>query len=72
MNKRFKLATVNKALKAAGYAEQLVQGNGYWYFVDGDAAKWFSSSVAVYRLNELSIERWIDERNRLANDYRNR
>lgn len=59
-------ATVNRVLTALGYAERLVRGNGYWYFVDGDAHTWFSSSVGVYRITDLPLWRWIENRRDLA------
>ena len=67
----FNIRTVNKALKDAGYAEILVRGNGYFYFAEGDAHRWYSSSVAVFRLNAYTPAEWIERRNELANDWRN-
>lgn len=58
--------TVNNLLKALGHAERLVRGNGYWYFVDGDAMMWYSSSVPVCRITDLPLYRWAQERDHLA------
>ena len=63
---RLTLKKVNAALAAKGIPERLVQGNGYLYFVEGDAAGWYSSSVAVWRLNDLSLEQWLAEHKALA------
>ena len=62
----FNIRTVNNALRNAGYAEQLVRGRGYFYFVEGDAPKWYSSSVLVYRLDAFTPAQWIEQRNVLA------
>jgi hypothetical protein len=61
-------AQVNKALRAAGFQEELVRGNGYFYFVGGDAASWPSSSVLVYSITGLTVAQWIAERDLLAAD----
>ena len=53
------LRTVNKAIAHLGDIE-LVKGNGYFYFVGEDVNVW-AEGVYVYRLNELSLERWIEE-----------
>jgi hypothetical protein len=62
---------VNDALANAGKDERLVRGNGYWYFVEGNASGWFSSSVPVYRISDMTLRRWLDYRDMLANDSRN-
>jgi len=69
MTKRLTLKTVSKAVsEAVGFELELVQGNGYLYFAgtdntpsDLDPSGWYSSSVAVCRLNHLPLERWIQE-----------
>jgi hypothetical protein len=60
------IATVNKALKAAGYPERLRRGKGYFYFTEGDAMGWYTSSVYVYRLDTYTAEQWVEQRNQLA------
>ena len=52
---------VNAAIKAMGRDERLVAGRGYCYFVEGDAMSWYTSSVPVARISDLSVERWIEE-----------
>ncbi len=54
-------ATVNRLLKALGHSEKLVAGRGYLYFVDGDASSWYSSSVPVCYLRDLTVGRWVQE-----------
>jgi hypothetical protein len=63
--------TVNKALMVLGFEQRLVRGRGYWYFVDGGAEGWFSSSVPVYRIDGLSLVGWLNYRDALASDARN-
>jgi len=52
-------ATVNKAIKHLGDIE-LVKGSGYFYFVGGSVDV-NADGVYVYSLNELPLERWIEE-----------
>ena len=54
------VAAVNRELKALGEAPRLRRGAGYYYF-DGDACSWPSSSVYVYRADELSVAEWLAE-----------
>jgi hypothetical protein len=58
---RVTLKQVNAAIAARGGKEVLVKGEGYFYFADGDAYEWDSDGVYVYTLNELPLERWIEE-----------
>lgn len=53
---------VNKALKAAGIDAELLRGEGYFYF-SGKAMDVVQEQgvYGVYRLNELSVERWVAE-----------
>ena len=59
------LKQVNKALEALGTNDRLYKGNGYYYFSGGEADGWPSVSVMVYRLNQLSLNSWIQEYKRL-------
>lgn len=54
------VAAVNRALKERGEEPRLRRGNGYYYF-DGPAISWPSSSVYVYRADDLSLKRWLTE-----------
>lgn len=55
--------TVNAAVKAAGYAERLVRHDGpggrYYYWTDGDAARFYSASVYTSDVAALTVEQWI-------------
>lgn len=69
--KRVTAATVNAALKAAGKVERLRQGAGYCYFSEGDTSSWWTSSVPVCYVSDLSVERWLDELEKLRTSPRN-
>jgi len=62
-------ASVNKELKRLGHAERLVNGNGYFYFIDGNAWSWPVQSVYVFRADELTLVEWIEAYNGLKTDY---
>ena len=55
------VATVNAAIKAAGGAERLTHGRGYYYFRDGDATAWPSTSVYVSHVDALTVAEWLNE-----------
>lgn len=55
------LKTVNNMLKWMGLPERLVKGKGYYYFCEGEAPTWHSTTVCVNRLNALSFEQWMRE-----------
>jgi hypothetical protein len=50
---------VNDALRARGRDESLYPGHGYFFFGGGDAVDWFSSSVMVRRISDLTLEQWL-------------
>jgi hypothetical protein len=35
-------------------------GHGYWYFIDGDSHMWRQSGVYIYRMNDYTLEDWIE------------
>lgn len=59
------VAKVNRALAKVG-KERLRRGKGYYYFYDGDAAAWYTSSVYVNRVDVMTVKQWVNERARLA------
>jgi hypothetical protein len=61
-----RVAEVNRELKRRGRKERLVRGRGYYYFVDGEASRWYSSSVYIYRADDLSLRRWMKEFEQLS------
>jgi hypothetical protein len=63
------VARVNEALRKAGKAERLARGKGcYFYFRDGDAMSWTSSSVYTNDPDALTVEQWLAEYDRLSKD----
>ncbi len=55
------LRTINNSLAVRGVKERLIKGNGYFYFSEGDASRWHSTSVYVNRLKALTLEQWLNE-----------
>jgi hypothetical protein len=55
-----RVAEVNRELRLRGISEKLTAGKGYYYFRDGDAADWYSSSVPVYRASQVSVQFFLD------------
>ena len=60
MNQTNRVSEVNRELKAQGITIRLRAGRGYYYF-DGDALRWPSSSVYVYSASDLSVAQWLNE-----------
>lgn len=59
---RATLLKVNAAIKAAGGNDELIRGDGYFYFAGGDAAQWPSSSVTVSHIGAFTVAEWMEER----------
>lgn len=56
------LRTVNKALNAKYPGLELVKGEGYFYFAGAGTEVCCETGVyGVYRLNDFSLDRWIEE-----------
>jgi hypothetical protein len=51
---------VNRELKSLGETPRLRAGRGYYYF-DGDAIAWPSSSVYVCYSDQLTVAEWLAE-----------
>lgn len=64
--KKITVQSVNAALRKLGHPEKLRRGNCYYYFEGGNSCGWYSTSVCVNRVDQLSIEQWIAKRNDLA------
>ena len=60
------LKKVNETLKKLGIEDTLYKGKGYFYFSGACADSFFSSSVLVPRLNDLSLQEWVEEYMSLA------
>ena len=63
--KRVTRKMVNDALRERGRDESLREGDGYFYFGGGEAVNWLSSTVAVKRLSDLTLEEWLREFDKL-------
>lgn len=64
--KRITLKAINAALLAAGHREELVKGNGYFYFAGGSSSGWFSTCVYTNHLGDLTLSQWLIERKELS------
>jgi hypothetical protein len=62
------LPQVNNALRKAGIKDELVKGEGYFYFMGDEASGWRDSAVHVFRLNEMTVQQWVDQYKELKND----
>ena len=55
------LRTINKAIASKGIDVELVKGDGYFYFVGEAVENADTSSVMVFRLNDLTMDQWMEE-----------
>jgi hypothetical protein len=55
------LKTINQALKDKGYKDELVKGRSYYYFTGETACNFYSGSVNVNKLSQLTLEQWVAE-----------
>jgi hypothetical protein len=66
------LRSVNKTLEEMGRKGELVKGDGYFYFI-GDAVEYAeSTSVFVFKLNDLTMLEWVKEFDTIAENSRQR
>jgi len=59
------LKTVNRELKKLGSVDELVKGDGYFYFAGETSLSWSQCSVYVNSINQLTLDEWIEEYNSL-------
>lgn len=64
------LPSLNKRICEKYQNVCLFRGEGYFYFVYDDGAKYFDKSVPVYRVNHLSLDRWLAEAEDFVNGLR--
>lgn len=64
-------ARINAEIAKLGGQEVIWRGEGYYYFTEGHAHEWFSSSVYVCYLHQMSLERWIEAYKNLRDDPKN-
>jgi len=55
------LPKVNRALRKLGVKDTLIKGKGYYYFWGDDASEWYSSSVPVHRIGQLTLRQVLEE-----------
>lgn len=66
-NVKLSLKKVNAAIKSKFSDVELVKGAGYFYLVgtteemDKKLCQLQSTSIYVYRLNELTLDQWLDD-----------
>jgi hypothetical protein len=66
---RVTLKNINKAIKAAGGTEELVRGNGYFYFVGDDTPKWERASVYTMFLSDFTVDEWVAQWRSYRDEY---
>jgi hypothetical protein len=55
------LRAVNRALAKEGIRGEINRGKGYFYFTGDDLENSSIGGVYVYRLNQLTLEQWLEE-----------
>lgn len=65
---RVTIKAINAAIKAAGGSEELVKGNGYFYFVSDATPLWSHASVMTCFLSDFTVEEWVSEWRSLSAD----
>jgi hypothetical protein len=64
------LKIINAELAKRGFRASLAWGNGYFYFMGGEAADWPDPTVRVRTLQVLTLDQWMDEFKKLAEKNR--
>ena len=57
------LNSVNKKIKSLGIDAELAKEDGYFYFYGKSVERCYSTSIYVHRLNQLTMEQWLDHLN---------
>ncbi len=57
---RISLKAINGELERLGSNALLAKGDGYFYFLGGEAADWLDRTVRVPTLQSLTLEQWIE------------
>jgi len=60
------IAQVNAFLKSKNVKERLKKGKGYFYFSEGNSYDWDSTSVYVYRIDDMTFQEWYNEYKNLS------
>ena len=56
-----RVAEVNRELARRGFSSRLRAGRGGYYYFDGVALQWPTSSVYVYPASALTVGQWLRE-----------
>jgi hypothetical protein len=59
------LKAINAELAKRGHTALLENGNGYFYFVGGEAAGWLDRTVQVPKVSSLTLDQWVEEFDKL-------
>ena len=62
---RLTVKAINDELAKRGHSVRLEKGDGYFYFSGGDAADWLDRTVNVPNVSSLTLDRWMNEFERL-------
>lgn len=54
------LKTVNRELQKTLPGYELVKGEGYFYVDGPDTETWGETMIYAYRINDMSLEQWIE------------
>jgi hypothetical protein len=57
---RISLKAINDELERLGSHAVLAKGDGYFYFLGGEATDWLDRTVRVPTLHSLTLEQWIE------------
>jgi hypothetical protein len=74
MKKANSISQVNKAIHEVYPLVNLIKGDGYFYiYSDDDAtsikiARLFISSIAVYKIGDMTIDQWVESVKLLLNE----
>jgi hypothetical protein len=58
---RVSLKAINSELERLGARAVLARGDGYFYFLGGEATDWLDRTVRVPTLSSLALDQWAEE-----------
>lgn len=62
------LKQINDAIRDRGISAVLMKGNGYFYFSGPAVELAPSTSVWTYLLNDLTLDQWLSELDRIVSE----
>ena len=66
------LRRINREIAKRNICAELVKGKGYFYLIGPDVEFAESTSIYVYRLNQISLTSWMTDILEIANQSRYR